>query len=728
MAGIPFLHNIDLNENQLLNAKLHTSGTAPSNPGTGTIWYDSTNDKVKVYDADIGSPAWLTVGKTTEEVQDIVGAMFSSNTETGITATYEDSDGTIDLVVGNATSITIADESSDTTCFPLFATAATGDLAPKTGSNLTFNSSSGLLTATSFAGALTGDVTGDVTGNADTATTATNVTVSANNTTDETTYLTFVDGATGSQGIETDTSLTYNPSTGHLRIEGSGPAIYLDDTDTTTDGSYITGASSAASLGFHADYSNNLNTTKMYFSVDGEEVGHFRGDSSQIGSLRMFPEKNDNAAQGIFFGTAASGSNPGVGTFSDTRVISMSSSEELFLMPGSNTTLATVPMGITSSAITTNVDTITFNSANSTDPLVIIKNTTNDANGARLRFVKDKGAAGADNDYAGQIEFYADDDNQDQVLFAKISAQVSDASNGAEGGKLSLGVATNDGEFQNGIVLTDGNAEDEIDITIGSGSGSVTTVVGDLVVNGSSTTVSSTTVEAGDNMFKFAKDNSANSLDIGWYGKIVSSGTKYAGIWYDASTGISTPKFNVGLATTEPGNTAAIATTGTVVANLEGNVTGNVTGDLTGTADQVANALTVDDTTIQLNSGTTYNGSAARTISAKTAAIADGGTGLATADQIYDHVTSRLSTEQSTNNKSFELDDSASGVASTDNITYTITHGMGASRLYKVEVIEDANNYETVYVEVQRPSDTTIKVIFASAVTAGAYRALVTKI
>ena len=728
MAGIPFLHNIDLNENQLLNAKLHTSGTAPSNPGTGTIWYDSTNDKVKVYDADIGSPAWLTVGKTTEEVQDIVGAMFSSNTETGITATYEDSDGTIDLVVGNATSITIADESSDTTCFPLFATAATGDLAPKTGSNLTFNSSSGLLTATSFSGALTGNVTGDVTGNADTATTATNVTVSANNTTDETTYLTFVDGATGSQGIETDTSLTYNPSTGHLRIEGSGPAIYLDDTDTTTDGSYITGASSAASLGFHADYSNNLNTTKMYFSVDGEEVGHFRGDSSQIGSLRMFPEKNDNAAQGIFFGTAASGSNPGVGTFSDTRVISMSSSEELFLMPGSNTTLATVPMGITSSAITTNVDTINFNSANSTDPLVTIKNTTNDANGARLRFVKDKGAAGADNDYAGQIEFYADDDNQDQVLFAKISAQVSDASNGAEGGKLSLGVATNDGEFQNGIVLTDGNAEDEIDITIGSGSGSVTTVVGDLVVNGSSTTVSSTTVEAGDNMFKFAKDNSANSLDIGWYGKIVSSGTKYAGIWYDASTGISTPKFNVGLATTEPGNTAAIATTGTVVANLEGNVTGNVTGDLTGTADQVANALTVDDTTIQLNSGTTYNGSAARTISAKTAAIADGGTGLATADQIYDHVTSRLSTEQSTNNKSFELDDSASGVASTDNITYTITHGMGASRLYKVEVIEDANNYETVYVEVQRPSDTTIKVIFASAVTAGAYRALVTKI
>jgi len=65
-----------------------------------------------------------------------------------------------------ATTVTVADESTDTSCFPLFSTAATGNLAPKSGSNLTFNSSSGLLTATLLAG----DLTGDVTGNADTAT------------------------------------------------------------------------------------------------------------------------------------------------------------------------------------------------------------------------------------------------------------------------------------------------------------------------------------------------------------------------------------------------------------------------------------------------------------------------------------------------------------------------------------------------------------------------------
>jgi hypothetical protein len=51
-----------------------------------------------------------------------------------------------------ATNVTVADESSDTTCFPTFVTAATGNLPPKSGSNLTFNSSSGLLSATLLGG------------------------------------------------------------------------------------------------------------------------------------------------------------------------------------------------------------------------------------------------------------------------------------------------------------------------------------------------------------------------------------------------------------------------------------------------------------------------------------------------------------------------------------------------------------------------------------------------
>ena len=70
--------------------------------------------------------------------------------------------------------------------------------------------------ALNVSGTITGTLAGNVTGNADSATVGTNVTVSANNSTNETTFLTFVDGATGTQGIETDTSLTYNPSTNTL--------------------------------------------------------------------------------------------------------------------------------------------------------------------------------------------------------------------------------------------------------------------------------------------------------------------------------------------------------------------------------------------------------------------------------------------------------------------------------------------------------------------------------
>ena len=48
-------------------------------------------------------------GKTNEEIQDIVGAMFSGNTATNITATYQDSDGTIDLVADQLTTEQVQD-------------------------------------------------------------------------------------------------------------------------------------------------------------------------------------------------------------------------------------------------------------------------------------------------------------------------------------------------------------------------------------------------------------------------------------------------------------------------------------------------------------------------------------------------------------------------------------------------------------------------------------------
>lgn len=47
-------------------------------------------------------PNEVVDGYLAEAIQDVVGAMFSGNTETGITATYQDTDGTIDLEVSGS--------------------------------------------------------------------------------------------------------------------------------------------------------------------------------------------------------------------------------------------------------------------------------------------------------------------------------------------------------------------------------------------------------------------------------------------------------------------------------------------------------------------------------------------------------------------------------------------------------------------------------------------------
>ena len=69
---------------------------------------DTNSDQVlfaqqEITDKLSGIEDGATADQTDEEIQDIVGAMFSGNTESGITATYQDSDGTIDLTVASQT-------------------------------------------------------------------------------------------------------------------------------------------------------------------------------------------------------------------------------------------------------------------------------------------------------------------------------------------------------------------------------------------------------------------------------------------------------------------------------------------------------------------------------------------------------------------------------------------------------------------------------------------------
>ena len=134
-----------------------------------------------------------------------------------------------------ATNITVADESSDTTCFPVFTTTATGNRAPKTdSSSLTYNSSNGTLSATTFSGALTGDVTG----NADSATTATNITV-ADESSDTTCFPVFTTDATGDRAPKTGSNLTFNSSSGALSATSFVGNVTGDLTGTADDATIL---------------------------------------------------------------------------------------------------------------------------------------------------------------------------------------------------------------------------------------------------------------------------------------------------------------------------------------------------------------------------------------------------------------------------------------------------------------------------------------------------------
>ena len=80
----------------------------PSGSTEGELIYNSTLNTIKIYDGS----AWQQVGNSTEAIQDIVGAMVSGNTETNVTVSYDDSDGTLDFVV--AGSDTLKDADNDT--------------------------------------------------------------------------------------------------------------------------------------------------------------------------------------------------------------------------------------------------------------------------------------------------------------------------------------------------------------------------------------------------------------------------------------------------------------------------------------------------------------------------------------------------------------------------------------------------------------------------------------
>ncbi len=129
---------------------VNTAGDQDTTGNAATATSATASDTVKTVTDGTNANFFLTFvsdnngSATAEALKTDAGIQYNPSTDTlsvtNITATVD----------GVSSSINVTDESSDTTCFPVFVTSATGNLAAKSGTNLSFNSSTGALTATSF--------------------------------------------------------------------------------------------------------------------------------------------------------------------------------------------------------------------------------------------------------------------------------------------------------------------------------------------------------------------------------------------------------------------------------------------------------------------------------------------------------------------------------------------------------------------------------------------------
>ena len=77
-----FLTGLNLNKNELLNARIQNLATAPSNPVAGQIYYDTDTNQINVWNGTTWA-ALAAGGNVASEIQTAIDALTTDDIEEG---------------------------------------------------------------------------------------------------------------------------------------------------------------------------------------------------------------------------------------------------------------------------------------------------------------------------------------------------------------------------------------------------------------------------------------------------------------------------------------------------------------------------------------------------------------------------------------------------------------------------------------------------------------------